>query len=404
MKQFIFIAFLFITSTAFAANGVFQEGYGVKSKGMGGVAIALPQESMIGAVNPAGFALLDNRVDLAFEYLKVHAISEVEGNSLPGANFKAHARNDVYIPEGGIALHYTPQLTLGASIFGRGALNSFGRNLGALNGTKKAYANDIIVYLTPCAAWQPVPCHTLGIGVNLCLSYFKINGLENLSPSIHPHHVSNNNFDWEPGIGLRLGWLWEATPTVNIGATYETPTYIHKYKKYKGLIPNSGDGSIPTNFGAGIGWRMHPQVLVGFDVMRILWSQEYLWGNRASAHPFGSKKGTGLGWKDQTVYKVGVSYDANDRLTLRAGYNAGTFQIPASQTLANLSIMLTSETQATFGLTYKVGCKQEINLCFIHAFKHTVHGKNSIPAGLGGGEANFSYTEDWGIIGYGIVF
>lgn len=389
----------------YGADGVIQTGYGVKAKGMGGVAIALPQDGMIGASNPAGFALLENRWDLAFEYVKVHGTSEVVNNTLPGANVKARARNDIYIPEGGLSYHYSPKITLGVSLFGKGALNSFGRNLGTLNGKKKAYAQDTIVYFTPCIALSPYENHFLGIGLNLCVSYFKVNGLENLAPSIHPSHVSNNNFDWQPGVGLRLGWLWQVTPCFNVGATYETPTYISKYKKYKGLIPEKGNGNLPTNFGAGLAWRVLPNWLFGFDVMRILWSQEPLWGNRATLkHPFGSNKGTGLGWKDQMVYKIGLAWEAASYLTFRVGYNHGTYQIPPSQTLANMSILLTSERQATCGLTYQFDCQQELNLCYIHAFNHQTRGKNSIPPILGGGEANISYREDWAIVGYGRSF
>lgn len=405
-KSAFFIVSLTFVTHLFAANGIFLEGYGVKAKGMGGAAIGLPQDSMTGANNPAGFALIGNRFDLAIQYVKVHAYSQVKGNSLPGGNVKAYARNDIFIPEGGLSYQYSDCLSLGVSLFGRGAANSFGRNLGALNGQKKAYAQDNIVYCTPSVAWRPFNNnHIFGVGVNLCLSYFKINGLENLGPSLHPKQVSNNNFDWEPGIGVRFGWLWEALPCLNIGATFETPTWIQKYKRYKGLIPDSGNGNVPANFGFGIGWRVLPKWLLGMDIMRILWSSEPLFGNRATLnHPFGAKKGTGLGWKDQTVFKVGLAWEASSCLTLRAGYNHGTYQIPPSQTLANMSIMLISERHATCGLTYQLDANQELNLCYIHAFNHLVKGRNSIPPVLGGGEARISYCENWAVIGYGRTF
>ena len=42
--------------SVFATTGYFSHGYGLKAKGMGGVGIALPQDSLAAATNPAGMA------------------------------------------------------------------------------------------------------------------------------------------------------------------------------------------------------------------------------------------------------------------------------------------------------------------------------------------------------------
>ena len=51
------------TTSAFATNGYFSHGYGIKAKGMGGVGIALPQDALAGATNPAGMASVGGRID-----------------------------------------------------------------------------------------------------------------------------------------------------------------------------------------------------------------------------------------------------------------------------------------------------------------------------------------------------
>ena len=50
------IAAALLPFSAGATTGYFQHGYGIKSKGMGGVGIALPQDSLAAATNPAGMA------------------------------------------------------------------------------------------------------------------------------------------------------------------------------------------------------------------------------------------------------------------------------------------------------------------------------------------------------------
>ena len=53
---------------AFATNGYFAHGYGVKSLGMAGVGYALPQDGLAAATNPAGTALVGDRLDLGVTY------------------------------------------------------------------------------------------------------------------------------------------------------------------------------------------------------------------------------------------------------------------------------------------------------------------------------------------------
>ena len=49
-------ALLAAAGSAQATNGLLIPGYGIKAFGMGGVSIALPQDSVTAANNPAGFA------------------------------------------------------------------------------------------------------------------------------------------------------------------------------------------------------------------------------------------------------------------------------------------------------------------------------------------------------------
>lgn len=69
-RHFLLVSLLatFI-SPAFATNGYLAHGYGIKSKGMAGTGVALPQDTLIGATNPAGIAFVGNRVDLGVPYL-----------------------------------------------------------------------------------------------------------------------------------------------------------------------------------------------------------------------------------------------------------------------------------------------------------------------------------------------
>ena len=47
---------LFLSHSTYANNGYFSIGYGAKMMGMAGAAIAFPQDTLAGAVNPAGMS------------------------------------------------------------------------------------------------------------------------------------------------------------------------------------------------------------------------------------------------------------------------------------------------------------------------------------------------------------
>ena len=59
---------VFLPGLALATTGYFALGYGVKSAGMGGVGIALPQDGLAAATNPAGTAFVSDRVDLGLTW------------------------------------------------------------------------------------------------------------------------------------------------------------------------------------------------------------------------------------------------------------------------------------------------------------------------------------------------
>jgi long-chain fatty acid transport protein len=52
------VAALALFSSAHATNGPMPHGYGIKAMGMGGASIALPQDALAAANNPAGMAFV----------------------------------------------------------------------------------------------------------------------------------------------------------------------------------------------------------------------------------------------------------------------------------------------------------------------------------------------------------
>src|SRR5512141_2739272 len=82
-----------------ATLGYFAHGFGLKAKGMGGVGIALPQDSLAPATNPAGNAWIGTRFDGELEWFRPIREAEITGNGA-GRNgtYDASGRKDFLIP------------------------------------------------------------------------------------------------------------------------------------------------------------------------------------------------------------------------------------------------------------------------------------------------------------------
>jgi len=60
-KVFAFMALAGLAGSAYATNGYFSHGYGMKAKGMAGASTALHDDAFGGANNPAAMVFAGNR-------------------------------------------------------------------------------------------------------------------------------------------------------------------------------------------------------------------------------------------------------------------------------------------------------------------------------------------------------
>jgi long-chain fatty acid transport protein len=182
-----------------------------------------------------------------------------------------------------------------------------------------------------------------------------------------------------------------------------------KFDKYKGLFAEQGGFDIPENYGVGVAWKAMPALTLAADIQRINYGDVASVGNTidclfAGACQLGANNGAGFGWQNTTVYKLGVSYEMSQSLTLRGGYATLKQPIPQSQTFINILAPGVVEQHLTLGGTWTLPNKSEVTVAYMHAMENKVNGSGSIPAALGGGEANLRMSEDSLGIGWGMRF
>ena len=406
MKKSIRAAFILAAlapASAFATLGYFSHGYGLKAQGMGGVGIALPQETMSGATNPANLSFVGNRLDVELNWFRPIREGEIAGNPLlTTGTYSANGRKDFLIPGVGYNRMVRPDLALGVLVYGNGGMNTtFNTNpFNIFNlGGNPGGVDYMQLFIAPTVAWKPNENHSIGLSVNFVYHQFGAQGLGAFGAfgfSQNAAALTNRGRDDSTGLGFRLGWTGKVSDTVTLGAMIQPKTNMGKLDRYQGLFRNGGDLDIPATYGVGIAVKATPKLTIAADLQQIDYAKVPAIGTPsaclfAGTCLLGASNGPGFGWHNMTTYKIGASYEVSRSLTVRAGFATGRQPIPSNETLMNIIFPAVVQDHATLGATWTMG-SVEITGGYMHAFKQKVNG--TIDPNFGGGTANLRMYQD----------
>jgi len=396
------LALAFAPASAFATLGYFAHGYGLKAKGMGGVAIALPQDAMSGITNPANLGFVGNRLDVELEWFRPIRDAQVVGANPFMGTWNGSGRKNFLIPGMGFNRMIRPDLALGILVYGNGGMNTYydSNPFGAVGGSNPGGVDYMQLFVSPTIAWKPNENHSIGLSVNFVYHQFGAQGLEGFTAfSASGANMTNRGRDNSTGIGFRLGWTGKISESVTLGAMIQPKTDMGKLGRYQGLFRNGGDLDVPATYGVGIAVKATPKLTIAGDIQQIDYAKVPAIGTSSTClfegtcGLFGSSSGPGFGWRNMTTYKIGANYEVSRSLTVRAGFATGKQPIPGSQTLLNILFPAVVQDHITLGATWTVGA-MDFTAGYMHALKKTVSGSGSIPLGFGSGEANLKMYQD----------
>jgi len=392
-RVFAFMALAGLAGSAFATDGYFSHGYGMKAKGMGGAATASSDDAFFGANNPAAAAFAGNRLDLGADLFSPRREASRTGLGPLDASVDSDSKYFL-IPEFGYNHMLNPDVALGVTVYGNGGMNSnypggqINCGTGAANllcGSGKLGVDLMQLIVAPTAAYKLAPNHSIGISPLIGYQRFKANGLQafqmTLGVSSDPVNVTNRGYDDSFGYGVRIGYMGKIAPTVTIGAAYASKMQFDEFSKYKGLFAEKGGFDIPENYNLGVAWQATPAIQLAVDYQRINYSGVNSIGNPSTnMAQLGADNGPGFGWQDVDVWKLGVQYKYSQKLTLRAGYNHTDNPIASRDVTFNILAPGVVKDHATLGFTYTTASGNEWTMAYMHAFKNDVTGTSILPA------------------------
>ena len=423
---------LIVPMTADATNGYTMHGFGTAQRGMAGAGSALPMDSLIVYSNPAGLTKLGKRFDLEISLFNP-SDRGYEANDDFGADpfFVPHvdpgkykSQNDWFvIPSLGMNWRLDDKSALALTMAGSGGMNTeyddpvFANFAppagfpgappipaigfpgapsnadGSLSASSKTGINLQQALIALSYARDINENHTVAISPILAIQSIKVQGLQPFKAfSQDPDNVTNNGTDYSYGGGVRIGWLGTfADERLNVGVSYQSKLWMSEFDDYAGLFAEQGDFDIPAQLNIGIAFKPIPALSIAADFQRIYYGQIDSLNNGAVAPTsadtlLGGDDGVGFGWDTINVYKIGVNYEVNDKLAIRAGYSHTDAPFQDADTLLNVIAPATIEDHISVGFSYKINDHHGLVFAYTRALDNNVKGQNEDFTGSQTGE------------------
>lgn len=374
-RVFAFMALAGLAGSAFATNGMFSHGYGMKSKGMAGASTAMSDDAFAGANNPAAAAFSGDRIDLGVDLFSPRREATMNNWGGSGMNVTADSESNYFlIPEFGYNQMVNDSLALGVAVYGNGGMNTDypevmpGANF--FGGSGNLGVNLVQLVIAPTLAFKVAPNHSIGISPLIGYQQFAAEGI--------PGQTDSTDDAW--GFGVRVGYMGKFGSDWSVGAAYATKVNFSEFDKYSTLFLDQGDLDLAENWNLGVAWQATPAIKLALDYQQI---------NYSGVDSIGASAADGgFGWDDAKVWKLGMEFKSSQNMTFRAGYSHTDSPIKGAdlaQCMAGsencgevtLNILAPGviEDHITLGMTYTLASGNEMTVAYMHGFENEVSGQ-----------------------------
>jgi len=391
MKKNIAFSFLgivtamFIAVNANATNGMRMIGFGPVQDSMGGVSVGLPLDAASILTNPAGMSVLPGRIDFGASYFKPSVDYKATGGA-NGAEIDSD-RGGSPVPAFGLIIPLGDKFKFGVGAYGVAGMGvDYPANLyGSVT-----YTSYSQMRFAPALSYKINDIVSVGAALNVMYATMEFNAASAFSQM--PHMGASSL-----GYGATIGVLVKPTDMIQIGLAYETKSFFQDFSFNTSAGEDKIEFDQPEMATIGIGIKPVKDLLIGFDIEWINWSEtngqnlpKYT-TNSSSAMPWN------LNWNDQFVYKLGVQYIVNPTVVLRAGYNYGKMPLDSNRAFENIAFPAVSEHHFTAGMGINFNKQFTLNIGGMYSPSAKIDGSN-MTQGISSYDTEMSqYSLDMGV-------
>lgn len=386
--------------TAFATNGMNLDAYGPIAMGMGGASYAYDNGTAAMMNNPATLGLMSdgNRLDVALGFLGPDVKT-----TMGGVTTKSSA-DSFYMPAVGWAKR-AGRYTYGVGMFAQGGMGTeYSANSPLAVGSGQEVMSQVSVGRIMAPLVYKVNSK-LNVGGSLDFVWANMDLRMALPTTMIPGLVTGYTGGWGAalpglasynwgrfdfadssnftgaakgrGFAAKLGLTYQVNPQLTLGVTYHSETSLSDLKapatmsagNFGGPAAMTIPGTIkvkdfqwPSTYGIGLAYKPNNRWLIAADYKRINWSNVM---DNFKMSFYAPSMGGDLNvalpqkWKDQNVFELGASYQANQKWTIRAGANLSDNPIP--DTYVNYLFPATVKDGYMAGVGYAIDKKQSVN-------------------------------------------
>jgi len=379
------VAAMFIAVNANATNGMRMIGFGPVQDSMGGVSVGLPLDAASILTNPAGMSVLPGRIDFGASYFK----PSVDYKATGGANGTEidSDRGGSPVPAFGLIIPLGDKFKFGVGAYGVAGMGvDYPANLyGSVT-----YTSYSQMRFAPALSYKINDIVSVGAALNVMHATMEFNAA---SAYYQLPHMGASSL----GYGATIGVLVKPTDMIQIGLAYETKSFFQDFSFNTSAGEDKIEFDQPEIATIGIGIKPVKDLLIGFDIEWINWSEtngqnlpKYT-TNSSSAMPWN------LNWNDQFVYKLGVQYTVNPTVVLRAGYNYGKMPLDSNRAFENIAFPAVSEHHFTAGMGINFNKQFTLNIGGMYSPSAKIDGSN-MTQGISSYDTEMSqYSLDMGV-------
>lgn len=375
---------------AHATDGYFSVGSDEQSKGLAGVGVSSADGVEAAASNPALGVKAGNSAGGGLSFFIPIRGDTNWGGSAPGydiANGSFTSGEDLFlIPYLGANYQLDDRTAVSLLLYANGGLNThynvnpFAGFGGVATPSSRTGVDLDQVFITPNLARKLGHGISVGAGPVLAIQRFAAQGLQafdNPYVSSAPGSVTNNGYDYSYGGGFKLGAAWDAADWLSFGAAYQTRIWATDFDKYKGLFAEHGNFNVPPEVTVGVTFRPLPTLDVSLEYQHIFYGDVKSIANSGTqGGQFGNSNGSGFGWKDMNVVRLGVQWKVQEQLVLRTGFSHATDFTNAQNALFNILAPATVKDHLSFGAGYDITPSWTVGAAYVHAFSSALSGYN----------------------------
>jgi len=391
-KMFLVLMLLFgfTFQTAFATDGYYRHGYGIKYSALAGSGVAVSLSSLGAISNPASIANLNTSFEFNASYFSPERYFQVQGSPsrFPGTFGLTPGKiesdeTSFYFPTLGFNYRISEATAVALSLYGNGGMNTDYPTAVFYDPTSgETGVNIEQMFGNLTFALKLGENHSIGVAGIFGWQRFAAKGLLSFGGySSDPANLSGNSWATAMGYGFKVGYQAQWAEDFRFGAAYQSKISMGEFDRYAGLFAEKGDFDVPASWQAGVAFTPGDWSIL-FDVKQILYSEIKSVGNpflpNLATSPLGTDEGAGFGWNDILIFKSGLMYSGFCSWDIMLGYSLSQQPIPQTEVMFNILAPAVIQDQVTFGVSKRFANKHEVTVAFMYAFENSVIGPNAL--------------------------